>query len=320
MTRYAAVDIGTNSVRLLIGGPADGGGITSDERLMTITRLGRGVDRTGRLDPAGIAATLDALRDYRAVMDRHDLAGVRATATSAARDAANRDDFFGPATELLGVEPELLSGDDEARLSFLGATSDLDPHDGPFLVVDIGGGSTEFAFGRSDGDRIVYEAGTSIDVGCVRMTERYLHSDPPDPAELSSCLSVLQLHWDDVRVAVPQAFEAARLVGLAGTVVNVAAVELGLTAYDRSATHHFVLTKDAVEDVFRTLATETVEDRKFNPGLEPARADVIVGGLCVLVSIMRNFGFDECLVSESDILDGLLISQLPGGSGAVAGR
>jgi len=305
MTRYAAIDIGTNSVRLLIGD-----GVTTDERLMRITRLGRGVDTTGRLDPAGIAATLDALREYREVMDRFDLGGVRATATSAARDASNRDDFFGPATEVIGVVPELLSGEEEARLSFVGATAELDPLDGPFLVVDIGGGSTEFAVGRADDQGgIAFEAGVSIDVGCVRMTERYLLSDPPDPAELSSCLSVLALHWDDVRVAVPQAFEAARLVGLAGTVVNVAAVELGLAAYDRNATHHFVLTKDAVEDVFRTLATETIEDRKHNPGLEAARADVIVGGLCILVSIMRNFGFDECLVSESDILDGLLASQ-----------
>ncbi|MFN8051064.1 MAG: Ppx/GppA phosphatase family protein [Acidimicrobiales bacterium] len=312
MTRYAAIDIGTNSVRLLIGD-----GTTSDERLMRITRLGRGVDATGRLDPAGIDATLAALRDYREVMDRFELAGVRVTATSAARDAANRDDFFGPAAEIVGTELELLSGEDEARLSFLGATAELDPLDGPFLVVDIGGGSTEFAVGRAGDDGVIaFEAGVSIDVGCVRMTERYLHSDPPDPAELSSCLSVLQLHWDDVRVAVPGAFEAATLVGLAGTVVNVAAVELGLAAYDRNATHHFVLTKEAVEDVFRTLATETLADRKHNPGLEEARADVIVGGLCVLVSIMRNFGFDECLVSESDILDGLLLSQLPGRSPA----
>lgn len=324
MTRYAAVDIGTNSVRLLIGD-----GVTSDVRLMRITRLGRGVDRTGRLDPEGIDATLAVLREYREVMDGYELAGVRATATSAARDAANRDDFFAPATEILGATPELLSGEDEARLSFLGATADLDPADGPFLVVDIGGGSTEFAVGRSapgpDGRlAIAFDGGVSIDVGCVRMTERYLHGDPPDAAELSSCLSVLELYWDDVRVALPQAFEAARFVGLAGTVVNVAAVEMGLAAYDREKLHHFVLTKDAVEDVFRTLATENVEDRKANPGLEAARADVIVGGLCILVSIMRNFGFDECLVSESDILDGLIRSQVPDaqlpGSGVPASR
>lgn len=307
MTLVAAVDIGTNSVRLLVGD-----GTTAPERLMRITRLGRGVDATGRLDPEGIDATLAALREYREVMDRYELASVRATATSAARDAANRDDFLGPATEILGVEPELLSGDEEARLSFAGATAELDPADGPFLVVDIGGGSTEFAYGEApaDGRGIEFVGGVSIDVGCVRMTERYLHGDPPGADELSSCLSVLALHWDDVRVALPQAFGARTLVGLAGTVVNMAAVEIGLPAYDRDATHHFVLTKEAAEDVFRTLATEPLADRIHNPGLEEARADVIVGGACVLVSIMRNFGFDECLVSESDILDGLVAGQL----------
>ena len=251
MTRYGAIDIGTNSVRLLIGD-----GSNSDERLMRITRLGRNVDATGRLDPGGIDDTLAVLREYRGILDRYELAGVRATATSAARDAANREDFFGPATEVLGLVPEVISGEEEAQLSFLGATAELDPLDGPFLVVDIGGGSTEFAVGRSDdAGGIRFDGGVSIDVGCVRMTERYLVSDPPDAAELSSCLSVLQLHWDDVRAALPAAFDAARLVGLAGTVVNMAAVEIGLAAYDRSATHHFVLTKDAAEDVFSCVLT-----------------------------------------------------------------
>ena len=298
---YAAIDCGTNSTRLLIGD-----GSTTFEREMTITRLGAGVNATGSLAPDAIERTLTALRGYRSVMDRYELAGTRITATSAARDAANRADFFGPATEIVGTEPELLSGEDEGRLSFLGATSDLDPTDGPFLVVDIGGGSTEFSFGAA-----TCEAAVSIDVGCVRMTEQYLESDPPLPEELSGCLQVLQLHWDDVRRAIPQLDSARRLVGLAGTVANVAMVEQGLAEYDRDRVHHFTLTKHAVEDVFRTLATESVADRKFNPGLEPARADVIVGGLCVLVSIMRNFGFDECLVSEADILDGLVLSQLP---------
>ena len=298
---YAAIDCGTNSTRLLIGD-----GSTTFEREMTITRLGAGVNATGSLAPDAIERTLTALRGYRSVMDRYELAGTRITATSAARDAANRADFFGPATEIVGTEPELLSGEDEGRLSFLGATSDLDPTDGPFLVVDIGGGSTEFSFGAA-----TCEAAVSIDVGCVRMTEQYLESDPPLPEELSGCLQVLQLHWDDVRRAIPQLDSARRLVGLAGTVANVAMVEQGLPEYDRDRVHHFTLTKHAVEDVFRTLATESVADRKFNPGLEPARADVIVGGLCVLVSIMRNFGFDECLVSEADILDGLVLSQLP---------
>jgi exopolyphosphatase/guanosine-5'-triphosphate,3'-diphosphate pyrophosphatase len=305
--RYAAVDCGTNSTRLLISD-----GVTTDERLMRITRLGAGVDASRGLAPDAIERVLDCLRDYRRVMDRYVLAGVRISATSAARDAANRQDFFGPAAEIIGAEPELLGGEEEARLSFQGATSDLDPADGPFLVVDIGGGSTEFALGGIEDGRAVCWRALSVDVGCVRMTEQFLHSDPPSPEELSSCLSVLALHWDDVLRELGPSATAARLVGLAGTVSNVASVEQGLAAYDRDLIHHFVLTKAAVEDVFRTLATEPLADRLHNPGLEEARGDVIVGGMCILVSVMRSFGFDQCLVSEADILDGLIASQIGG--------
>jgi exopolyphosphatase/guanosine-5'-triphosphate,3'-diphosphate pyrophosphatase len=300
--RFAAIDCGTNSTRLLVGD-----GETTDERLMRITRLGAGVDANGRLAADAIERVLECLREYRGVMDRHDLAGSRAIATSAARDASNHDDLFGPAAEILGVELELLSGREEGELSFLGATHELDLRDGPFLVVDIGGGSTEFSYGT---DRC--EATTSIDVGCVRMTEQFLKSDPPAPDELAACLQVLEIHWDDVARAIPQAAEATTFVGLAGTVSTVAAVELGLATYDRDRIHHFELTKAAVEDVFRTLAIEPLADRIHNPGLERERADVIVGGCCVLVSLMRTFGFERCLVSEADILDGLVRSQLPG--------
>lgn len=296
---YAAIDCGTNSTRLLV---ADAGGTI--ERLMTITRLGRGVDETGRLHPEGVAATLAALTEYRAVMDRHDIAGVRITATSAARDAANRDEFFGPAEEIVGTPVELLSGEEEAALSFAGATAELDAADGPFAVVDIGGGSTEFAVGTVDVVNSI-----SVDVGCVRMTERFLESDPPAPDELAACLSVLEQYWAEVMVAVPEMATVERMVGLAGTVSAAAAIELGLHEYSRERIHHFELTKAAAEDVFRTVATESAADRAHNPGLEPQRVDVIVGGMCVLVSIMRKFGFDRCLVSESDILDGLIASQ-----------
>ena len=298
---YAAIDCGTNSTRLLISD-----GVTPRERLMRITRLGKGVDRTGRLDPEAIDRTLEVLREYRQVMDRYEVAGVRIAATSASRDASNRDDFFGPAAEILGAAPELLSGEEEARMSFLGATADLEDRDVLTLVVDIGGGSTEFAVGTRD-----VESSISIDVGCVRMTEKYLEHDPPTAEELSNYISVVEQFLDDVAREVPLAGEAARFIGLAGTVTNVAAVEIGLPEYDPEAIHHFVLTKDAVEDVFRTLATEALADRIHNPGLERQRADVIVGGLCVLVEIFRYFGFAECLVSEADILDGLILSQRP---------
>ncbi|MDP9074470.1 MAG: Ppx/GppA family phosphatase [Actinomycetota bacterium] len=298
----AAIDSGTNSTRLLVVDPA---GQTLDRR-MHITRLGQGVDRTHALAPAAIERTIAVLRQYRQVMDRHGVARVRMTATSAARDAANREDFFAAAEAAIGVRPELLTGDQEARLSFAGATASLDPGDGPFLVVDIGGGSTEFAFGPApDGEPHVPTGALSVDVGCVRLTERFLHGDPPRPEELVQALSVVDSYLDDVAREIPDVAEAARLVGLAGTVTTMAAVEIGLATYSRDKIHHFVLSREAVEDVFRTLATERRADRIANPGLEEARADVIVGGSLILVAIMRRFGFAECLVSEDDILDGL---------------
>jgi len=299
----AAIDSGTNSTRLLI---ADAAGRTLDRR-MTITRLGQDVDRTGRLAPEAIDRVLAALREYRRALDDHGVDRVRMVATSAARDAANRDDLFDAAEEVLGVRPELLSGDEEGRLSFAGATSELDPGDGPFLVVDIGGGSTEFVVGRDEPIGV-----RSIDVGCVRLTERFLRSDPPQAGELSDALSVVRTHLDDVAREVPATLDAARLVGLAGSVTTVAAVELGLPRYDRDRIHHFRLSRAAAEDVFRTLATEARADRRANPGLEEARVDVIVGGALVLVAVMRYFDFDECLVSEADILDGIAASLLRG--------
>jgi exopolyphosphatase/guanosine-5'-triphosphate,3'-diphosphate pyrophosphatase len=300
----AAVDCGTNSTRLLVSED----GKHTLERLMRITRLGQGVDATGRLAPEAIERTATALREYRAVMDRFGVERVRITATSAARDAENRDEYFDVAESIVGARPELLPGAEEGRLSFLGATAELDPADGPFLVVDIGGGSTEFVVGSTEPDGVV-----SVDVGCVRVTEKFLHHDPPAPEELSQAVSVVRDHLEDVAREMPAVKEARRFVGLAGTVSTVAAVEIGLPQYDRDRIHHFVLTRAAAEDVFRTLATEALDDRRHNPGLEPGRAEVIVGGAVVLVSIMRHWDFDECLVSESDILDGLVMSMLSSG-------
>ena len=298
MKTVAAIDCGTNSTRLLIHD-----GTQALERRNTITRLGQGVDAGGRLAPEAIERTAAVLAEYRTVMDRHGVSAVRMTATSAARDALNREDFFAAAEAAVGVRPELLSGIDEGQLSFRGATADLDPALGPFLVVDIGGGSTEFCYGTTE-----CEAAMSVDMGCVRMTEKYLHGDPPGADELASCLSVVELHIDDVVREMPQIVGARTFVGLAGTVSATASVEQGLAVYDRDRIHHFVLEKAAVEDVFRTLATESRRERIHNPGLEPARADVIVGGLCILVKVMRQLGFGECLVSEADILDGLVMS------------
>lgn len=287
----AAVDIGTNTTRLVVG----------EDRRQVVTGLGRGVDGTGRLDDAAVERTLAVLGDYGEAIRAAGATRVRAVATSAARDAANRDEFLDAAEVALGTRPELLSGQEEGRLAFLGAAAELDPADGPFLVFDIGGGSTEFAVGTSEPDGVV-----SVDTGAVRLTEQWLHSDPPTPEELSMAVSVVRAHLEDVTRVLPTARRARTVVGLAGTVTSVAAVELGY--YDRAAVHHLRLSRSAVEDVFRTLATESLADRRHNPGLLPERADVIVGGCAVLVGILRHHDAAEVLVSEADLLDGLVAS------------
>ncbi len=301
-TPVAAIDLGTNSTRLLVHDGTD-----TVERLMTITRLGQDVDAGGRLVDEAVGRVIACLRDYRTVMDEHGVepGRVRAAATSACRDASNREDFFDQVEAVIGARPELLSGMEEGQLSFQGATADLDPSDGPFLIADIGGGSTEFAYGTTEA-----EAALSLDIGCVRLTEKYIENDPPRPEELVACLSITELHLDDVAREIPQSFHAKTFVGLAGTVSAAAAVEIGLAEYDRDQVHHFRLSKAAIEDVYRTLVMESREQRIHNPGMEEGRADVIVGGMCILVRIMRYFDFEECLVSESDILDGLAHSIL----------
>jgi exopolyphosphatase/guanosine-5'-triphosphate,3'-diphosphate pyrophosphatase len=300
--RIAAIDIGTNSTRLLIADVAGDGAVRPIERLNRITRLGQGVDATRMLQPEAIERTVAVLQEYRKLIDEHEAERVRATATSASRDAGNRDDFFAAAEQATGVRPEVISGQEEAALSFRGATAGL--HEpAPYLVLDIGGGSTEFIVGSTEPDGLI-----SVDIGCVRLTERFLASDPPTPEELSVALSYVRDHFQDVEREVPSVKGARTLVGLAGTITTLAAVELGLSEYDAQRIHHFRLSHDAAEDVFRTLATEPIDQRRHNPGLDPGRVDVIVGGALVAVAVMRHFGFEEMLVSESDILDGLVRS------------
>jgi exopolyphosphatase/guanosine-5'-triphosphate,3'-diphosphate pyrophosphatase len=306
--RLGAVDIGTNSVRLLVAdveGSGRDAALTTIDRSMTITRLGQGVDGERRLHPDAVARTVAVLDRYGAVARDLGVEAMRATATSAARDSSNRDVLFDLAETALGVRPELLSGEEEARLSFLGATASLAEIGAPppYLVVDIGGGSTEFVVGTEAPAGLI-----SVDVGCVRITEQFLHSDPPAPEELSAAVTVVRDYLKDVELAIPELRHASTLVGLAGTVSTVAAVEQGLAEYTRDRIHHFRLTRAAVEDVFRTLATEPAEQRRHNPGLEAERVDVIVGGVVVLASVLRTFEFDEMLVSEEDILDGLVRS------------
>lgn len=302
MSTLAAIDCGTNMTRLLIRR-----GDQDLERRLEFTRLGAGVDQRHRLDEAAVERTLAVLRAFRESMERHSVEGFRAVTTSATRDADNRDEFLTAASEVLGGPLELLSGDEEGLLAFRGATSQLAPAFGPFVVADIGGGSTELAAGSGEPDEKPQVV--SLDVGCVRVTERFLQDDPPTSEQLSQAVSVVRIHLQEAAREIPSIREARQLVGVAGTFTTMAAVEMGLQVYDPDRVHHFDLTKSAAEDVFRTLATEKLADRVYNPGLARERADVIVAGALVAVSIMREFEFGSCLVSEADLLDGLVASQ-----------
>jgi exopolyphosphatase/guanosine-5'-triphosphate,3'-diphosphate pyrophosphatase len=301
----AAIDCGTNSTRLLVGFPRG----RTLERLNTITRLGQGVDQTRQLAPEAVERTMSALRRYRAVIDRYGVTRIRMTATSAARDASNRDVFFESAKRIVGVSAELLPGDEEGRLSFLGATASLDPAGAPWLVVDIGGGSTEFAWGPDDKGLPV--AVRSLDIGCVRITERFLASDPPSPDELARARRFVAELLDEAVSEEPVLARPAGLVGLAGTVSCLAGVDLGLATYDYDRLNHHLLSRARVDELLAVLSALDSPGRRAVPGVEPMRADVIVGGTLVLSEIMAYFGFEECLTSEADILDGLVASAVP---------
>lgn len=298
---YAAIDCGSHSTRLLI--------MNGDEpvvREVELTKLAEGLADTGALQPAALERVYATLRRYRSLLDEHavDPKRTRVAATAAARDASNGGEFLAAAGEIIGSGAEILSGTTEGELTFVGATRELDPADGPFLVIDIGGASTEFSYGHHQ-----FEAAVSLDIGSVRLTEMYVESDPPKPEELSNCVTYTGTWLADVDRELPQASAAKTVIGVAGTISTAVSVEIGLTEYDRGRMHHFTLTRDAAEDVFRTLATESRKDRLFNPGLPAGRVDTIVGGMAILVSIMRHFDISNLLASESDILDGLARSM-----------
>ena len=306
----AAIDIGSNSTRLLIL-DAQGKELA---REVAVTRLAAGVDATRRLAPEAMQRTLDSLRAYGHVLERHDVGADRLhlSTTSASRDADNRDEFFALVNEALGKVPVLLSGAHEAALSFRGATSWLAPQTNEWgeatydVVVDIGGGSTELAVGRPGAEPVGV---WSIDAGGVRLTEQWLHGDPPTAEELSNAVAVMHSHLDDAEREIPELKSASRLIGVAA-VTTLAAVEIGLMTYDRSRIHQFELTHTAAEDVFRTLATENRRDRAHNPGLHPDRVDSVVAAALILVTIMRHWKHDMCLVSETDSLDAAARSLL----------
>ena len=294
----AAVDCGTNSTRLLIAGPE--GDIV---RRAVVTGLGRDAGPSG-LHPGSVERTLDVLADFRTELDRHHVTRLRAVTTAAAREAPDGAAFVEAAAAVLGVVPRMVSGAEEGRLAFAGAVADLPPTTDPYLLIDIGGGSTELVLGVERAEDWV-----SLPMGSVRYTAEFIRRDPPAPEELSALLSLVDLHMDDVRREHPGMAGEVAAVGVAGTITTVAAVEIGLLVYDPEVIHHFVLTRAAAEDVFRTMATECLADRVHNPGLPRERADVIVAGCAVLVGIMRYFGLDRLVVSEHDLLDGVIAAD-----------
>lgn len=300
MTRepVAAIDCGTNSIRLLI--TADGRDVV---RKMRIVRLGHGVDRTGRLDPAALERTRAVLAEFRRLIDEHQVKRVRMVATSATRDAENAGDFHNMVLTTLGWPAEVVTGEQEAALSFAGAVAGLSHHHHrSYLVVDIGGGSTEFVRGTDHVERSI-----SVDIGCVRMTERHLHSDPPTADEIDAAVA-------DIGRAVSQALSYVdrtaehHLVGLAGSVTTVAGIALDLPRYDEDRIHHSILTAEAVEEIAARLSTLDHAQRAAIPVMHPGRVDVITAGALVLREVMRQTGAPEIIVSEHDILDGIASS------------
>ena len=311
--KAAGVDIGTNSVRLLVAEVEtgeDGPRLETLHRLMTITRLGEGVDELGVLDRDAMRRTAEVLRDYKEIMRREETQAWEVAATSAAREAANSDEFMATVREVMGKEPRVLSGEEEARLSFRGATYDLGalrPREGAILVVDIGGGSTEIIVGR-DG-QILEER--SVDVGCVRMSERFLATDPPLLKELDEMEGYIR------SVIAPLSASIARwspqlMVGLAGTVTTLSGLKQGLNRYDGEAIHHSWLTLEEVEELYKHLYSLPLDARRDYMRLEPGRADVIIGGTSVLKVLLQELPGNRFLVSEKDILDGLAITAAEG--------
>ncbi|GHF98402.1 exopolyphosphatase [Streptomyces filamentosus] len=302
MTRVAGIDCGTNSIRLLVADVHPGTGeLVELDRRMTIVRLGQGVDRTGRLAPEALERTFAACREYAAVIEELGAERIRFVATSASRDAENRQDFVDGVVAILGVEPEVISGDQEAAFSFAGATGELRGDDRR-LVVDIGGGSTEFVVGNRH-----VEAARSVDIGCVRLTERHVRHDPVTAEEAEAIRADVRAALDLAAEAVPIA-SADTLVGLAGSVTTVAAIALGLPEYDSAKVHHSRISAERVAEVTGMLLASTHDERAAIPVVHPGRVDVIVAGALVLQEIVERVGAAEVVVSEHDILDGIALS------------
>ncbi len=293
--RVAAIDCGTNTIKLLVGDLPD-----VDVRELRMVRLGQDLDRTGRIADEALERAFAAIDEYAAIIKSYDVppSRVRFVATSASRDASNADVFVAGVRDRIGVEPEVVSGADEAALSFDGAVRNLArPPAEPVLVIDIGGGSTELILGRNAPD-----AADSMDIGSVRMHERHLHSDPPTRAEIDACVADIDAHLDACPVSPA---DAATVVGVAGTVTQLAAVALELPAYDREAVDQSVFSRAQVQATVDRLLAMTVAERRALPSMHPGRADVIGAGALILSRVLRRAGVDSLVVSEADILDGI---------------
>ncbi len=305
MRRVAALDCGTNSIRLLIAEENPGASaFTEISRKMSIVKLGEGVDKNKAFLPDAISRTLAALKAFAAEIAEAKVEKVRFCATSATRDAQNRDEFLIPVAQMLGITPEVISGEEEAKLSFLGATQALSKSDGPFLVIDIGGGSTEFVFGVEQ-----VEAARSVNIGCVRMSERHFKNDPPNQSEIDSARI-------DIRNAIAQAAEvvpiknAKTLVAVAGTATTVAAAALNLAEYDSELIHLAKISAKETRRVSDWLLTLTRQERSDLGYMHPGRVDVIAAGSLVLAEIIKATGLESFVASENDILDGMVWSML----------
>lgn len=297
MTRVGAIDCGTNSIRLLVADLTDGR-LSDLHRENRVVRLGQGVDKSRRLAPEALDRTRRALQAYTRTCQELGVERTRLIATSATRDADNREDFRAMVLDVLGVEPEVITGDEEAELSFEGATRGLDPRDGPFLVMDIGGGSTEVVLGTEK-----VTAALSVDAGCVRLTERHLRDDPPTDLQIEAAEAELDVALSRIRAAVP-VDDARTAVGVAGSVTTIAALALGLSSYDASKIH---LSRISAADIRRqceVLLKASWAERLALPVMHPGRVDVIGAGALILRTLVDRFGLAELLVSEADILDG----------------
>jgi exopolyphosphatase/guanosine-5'-triphosphate,3'-diphosphate pyrophosphatase len=312
MSRVAAIDCGTNSIRLLVADVSTNGDGThwlrDVHREQRVVRLGQGVDATGVLAPDALARTRTALLDYTKVLRRKGTERVRMVATSATRDARNRDEFFGMVRETLGVDAEVISGDEEAALSFVGAVGDLDPDDGPFVVVDVGGGSTELVVGAIEDGRPAVHGARSVDIGSVRLTERCLPGDPPGSEEIEKAREVATGILDAAFAAVPVS-GVRTWVGVAGTITTLSAVAQRLSAYDPAAVHLSRLSRDDLHRLADELLGMSRAERAGHGGIHPGRIDVIGGGALIVDvlagELAARAGVTELVVSEHDILDGI---------------